>query len=58
MEALKKKMATLREEKESALSELEGVKAKLREAEQESASVRHMYVLYMCDIMLVKLCSG
>ena len=49
MEALKKKMAALREEKETALSELEGVKGKLREAEQESASVRHI-CMYLCDI--------
>ena len=56
MESLKKKMATLREEKETALGELEGVKTKLRDTEQESASVRYLFV--HVALALLKLCSG
>ena len=44
MEALKKRMATLREEKERALTDLETVKEKLREAERETAAVRCLVV--------------
>ena len=41
MDALKKRMATLREEKERALTDLETVKEKLRETERETAAVRY-----------------
>lgn len=53
MEALKKKMATLREEKENALAELEGLKTKLRDVEQESASVRYLHVA-LCSLSCVQ----
>ena len=55
METLKKKMAGLREEKENALAELEGVKAKLRDVEQESAGVRYLFVCVpLCSLSFVE----